>query len=99
MSERCAQALTQPYHSYTHTLLGVVHEEVTSPNGPPVKVQENRALLSDWGLTGTSPNVSPPGLRGKECSVCLHNVYDDVVGLSSPLLAEVQFVDYVICAL
>ena len=99
MSERCGQAVTQAYNSYTHTLLGVVHEEGTSPNGPPVKVQENTALLSDCGLTGTSPNASLPGLRGKECSVCVHSVYDDVVGLSSPLLAEVQFVDYVICAL
>ena len=29
----------------------------------------------------------------------MHSVYDDVVGLSSPLLAEVQFVDCVISAL
>ena len=29
----------------------------------------------------------------------MHSVYDDEVGLSSPLLAEVQFVDCVICAL
>ena len=29
----------------------------------------------------------------------MHNVYDDEVGLSSPLFAEVQFVDCVICAL
>ena len=29
----------------------------------------------------------------------MHNVYDDEVGLSSPLLAEVQFVDCVTCAL
>ena len=27
----------------------------------------------------------------------MHCVYDDVVGLSSPLLAEVRFVDVVIC--
>ena len=33
------------------------------------------------------------------CSVCVHCVYDDVVGLSSPLLAEIQFVDCVISAL
>ena len=31
VSERCAQALTQAYHSYTHTLLGVVHKEVSAP--------------------------------------------------------------------
>ena len=99
MRERCAQGLTKAYHSYTHTLLGVVHEEVTSYNGPAVNVQENTALLSDCGLTGRSQNVSVPGLRGKECSVCVHSVYDDRVRLSSPPLAEVQFVDYVICAL
>ena len=29
----------------------------------------------------------------------MHNVYDDEVGLSSPLLAEVQFVDCVMSAL
>ena len=29
----------------------------------------------------------------------MHSVYDDEVGLSSPLLAEVQSVDCVICAL
>ena len=29
----------------------------------------------------------------------MHNVYDDAVRLSLPLLAEVQFVDCVICAL
>ena len=28
----------------------------------------------------------------------MHSVKDDVVGLSLPHLAEVQFVDYVICA-
>ena len=29
----------------------------------------------------------------------MHSVYDDDVGLSLPLLAELQFVDCVICAL
>ena len=99
MSELWAQALTQAYHSYTHTLLGVVEERVPGPNGPPVKEQENTALLSDCGLTGTPLRVSLSGLEGKECSVCVHSVYDDVVGLSSPLLAEVQFVDCLINAL
>ena len=28
----------------------------------------------------------------------MHSVYDDVVGLYLPLLAEVQFVDIMICA-
>ena len=39
-----AQAPTQDYHSYTHALLGVVEDEVTSPNGSPVRLQENREL-------------------------------------------------------
>ena len=85
------QALTQACHSYTHTLLGVVEEHVPGRIGPPVKVQENTALLSDCGLTGTPIRVSLSGLGGKECSVCVHSVYDEVVGLSSPLTAEVQF--------
>ena len=41
-----AQALTQAYHSYTHTLLGVDHEEYTGPSGPPVRKQENTSLLT-----------------------------------------------------
>ena len=39
------------------------------------------------------------GLEGKECSVCVHSVYDEEVELSSPFTAEVQFVDCVISAL
>ena len=92
MSTRCAQALTQAYHSYTHTLLGVVHEEVSGTGGPPVKVQENTTLLTDCGLTGMSLHVSLSGLRGTECSICVHSVDDCKVRLSPPLLAEVQFV-------
>ena len=99
MSELWAQALTQAYDSYTHTLLGVVEEHLKGANGPPVKVQENTALLSDCGPTGTPLRVSLSGLGGKECSVCVHSVYDDVVGLCMPLLAEVQFIDCVISAL
>ena len=91
MSEHGAQALTQAYHSYTHTLLGVVQEEVSGPGGPPVKVQENTALLSDCGLTGTSQQVSLSGLGGKECSINVHSMDDDEVGESPPLQAEAQF--------
>ena len=97
MCELWALALTQAYHSYTHTLLGVVEENVSGPNGPPVNEQENTALLSDCGLTGTPLRVSLSGLGGKECSVGVHSVYDDVVELSLPLTAEVQFF-VVICA-
>ena len=98
MSELCAQALTLAYHSYTHTLLGVVEERVSGPSGLPVKGQENTALLSDCGLTGTPLPVFLSGFGGKECSVCLHSVYVEDVALSPPLLAEVQFVDCVINA-
>ena len=93
MSELWAQALTRAYDSYTRTLLGVVEELFAGPNGRPVRVQENTALLSNCGLTGTPLRVSLSGLEGKECSVWVHSVIDDVVGLSSPLLAQVQFVD------
>ena len=104
MSELWAQALIQAYHSYTHTLLGVVEKHVPGPNGQPVKVQENTALLRHCGLTGTPLRVSlsgprgPRGHEGKECSFSVHSLYDDMVGLSSPLLAQVQFVDCVISA-
>ena len=90
MSKHCAQVLTEAYHSYTHTLLWVVKEEVSGPSGPPLKVQENTALISDCGLTGTSQHVSLSGLGGKECSISVHSVDDDEVGLSPPLLAEAQ---------
>ena len=90
MSEHdCAQASIQAYHSDTHTLVGAVHEEVSGPSGPPVEVQENTALLSDCGLTGTSLHVTLSGLGGKGCSICVHGVDDGEVGLSPPLLAEV----------
>ena len=98
MSELWAQALTLAYHYYTHTLLGVVEECVTGPSGPPVKGQENTALLSDCGLTPTPLRVSLSRLGGKDCSVCVHSVYVEDVGLPSPLLAEVEFVDCVIRA-
>ena len=92
MSERCAQALTLAYHSYTHPLFGVVQEEVAGPGGPPVKVQENTALLRCFCLTGTSQHVSLSGVGGKECSISVHSLDDDEVGLCPPLLAEARFV-------
>ena len=70
-----AQALTQAYHSYTHTLLGVGEEHVSGPSGPPVKGQENTALLRDCGLTGTPLRVSCQGLEGRSalylCTACM----------------------------
>ena len=93
-----AQAPTQDYHSYTHALLGVVGEDATSPNGSPVRLQENTELLSICGLTGTPQRVSLLGLGGKECSFSVHSVNVEDVGLRSPLLAEAQFVVCVISA-
>ena len=93
MSKLWAQALPLAYDSYTHTLLGVVQEDISGPSGPPMKGQENAALISDYGLTGTPLRVSLSGLGGKKCSGCAHSVYHEDVGLPSPLLAEVQFVD------
>ena len=63
-----AVALTQACHNYTHTLLAGVHEGGSGPSGPPVKMQENTALLSSCGLTGMSLNVS---LLGREGVLCL----------------------------
>ena len=93
-----AQAPTQDYHSYTHALLGVVEDEVTSPNGSPVGLQENTELLSICGLTGKPQRVFLLRLRGKECSGCVHSVNVEDVGLCLPLLAEPQFVVCVISA-
>ena len=50
-----AQAPTQDYHSYTHTLLGVVEEYVVGPR----RRQENTALLSNCGLTGDATTRFP----------------------------------------
>ena len=93
-----AQAPTEDYHSYTHALLSSVEEEVTGPNGSPARWQGNTELLSVCGLTGTPQRVSLLGLRGKECSGCVHSVNVEDVGLRSPLLAKSQFVVCVISA-
>ena len=93
-----AQATTQDHHSYTHALLGGVEEEDTSPNGSPVRLQENTELLSVCGLTRTPQRVSLLGLGGKGCSFGMHSVHVEVVGLRLPLLAESQLVVCVISA-
>ena len=93
-----AQGPTQDYYSYTHPLLGVVQNEVTSPNGSLVRLQENTELLSICGLSGTAQRVSLQGLAGKECSLGVHSVNVEEVGLRSPLLAESQFFVCVISA-
>ena len=85
-----AQAPTQDYHSYTHALLGGVEEEVTSPNGSPVRWQENTELLSVCGPKGTPQCASLPGLGGKECSFGVPGAYVDEVGLPALPQAEAE---------
>ena len=70
-----------------------------SPNDPPVRRQENTALLSNCALTGTPQGGSLLGLGGKGCSCCVHSVDVDGVELPSPLLAEVQSIVCVISTL
>ena len=90
---------TQDYHSYKHALLVVVEEEVTSPNGSPVRLQGNTELLSICGLTGTPQRVSLLGLGGKECSFGVHSAYVDGVGLPALPQAEAELFVCVISAL
>ena len=94
-----AQAPTQDYHSYTHALLGGVGEDVTSPNGSPVKWQANTELLSICGLTGTPQRVSLLGFGGKECSFGVHSAYVDGVRLPALPQAEAELFVCVIDAL
>ena len=61
--------------------------------------QENTALLSNCGLTGTPQRVSLLGLGGKGCSCCVHSVDVAGVELPWPLLAEAQLIDCAIGAL
>ena len=93
-----AKAPTQDYHSYTHALVGGVEEEDTSPSGSPVRLQENKELLSVCGLIGTSQRVSLLGLGGKPCFFGVHSMNVEDVGLRLPLLAESQLVVCVISA-
>ena len=95
-----AQAPTQDYHSYTHTLLGVVEEHVVGPNDPPVKkTREHSAAKQLWTNRGRHNAFPLLGLGGKRCSCCVHCVDVDGVELPSPLLAEVKSIVCVICAL
>ena len=95
-----AQAPTQDYHSYTHTLLGVVEEHVLGPNDPPVKkTREHSAAKQLWPNRGRHNAFPLLGLGGKRCFFFVHCVDVDGVELPSPLLAEVQSIVCVICAL
>ena len=61
--------------------------------------QENTALLSNYGLTGTSQHVSLLGLGGERRTGGVHSVDVDGVELPSPLLSEAQLIDCGISAL
>ena len=64
-----AQAPTQDYHSYTHTLLGVVEEHVVGPSDPPVKkTREHSAAKQLWPNRGRHNAFPLLGLGGKRCS-------------------------------
>ena len=68
-----AQAPTQDYHSYTHTLLGVVEEHVVAPRDPPVKkTREHSAAKQLWPNRGRHNAFPLLGLGGKKCSFCVH---------------------------
>ena len=60
-----AQAPTQDYHSYTHALLGVVGDQVVSPNDPPVKIPPSpswtsaRASPANQKISGTEVSTRP----------------------------------------
>ena len=95
-----AQAPTQDYHSYTHALLGGVEDKVVGPNDPPVsRRQENTALLSNYGLTGTSQHVSLLGLGGERRTCGVHSAYVDEVGLLALPQAEAELFVFVNSAL
>ena len=94
-----AQAPTQDYHSYTNAPLGGVEDEVKSPSGSPVRIQEDKELLSVCGLKGTPERVSLVGLGGKECSWGVHSADVDGVGLLALPPAEAELFVCVISAL
>ena len=94
-----AQAPTQDYHSYTHALLGVVGDQVVSPDDPPVKKKREHSAAKQLWPNRDATRVSLLGLGGKGCSCCVHSVDFDGVELPSPLLAEVQSIVCVISAL
>ena len=94
-----AQAPTQDYHAYTHTLLGVVEEHVVGPSDPPVKkTREHSAAKQLWRNRGRHNAFPLLGLGGKRCS-CVHGADVDEVGLPALPQAEAELLVCVICAL
>ena len=83
-----AQAPTQDYHSYTHTVLGVVGEHVVGPSDPPVKkTREHSAAKQLWPDRGRHNAFPLLELGGKRCS-CVHGADVDEVGLPALPQAE-----------
>ena len=96
---RLAQAPTQDYHSYTHTLLDVVEEYVVGPSDPPVmKTREHSAAKQLWPNRGRHNAFPLLGLGGKRCS-CVHGADVDEVGLHTLPQAEEELLVCVIRAL
>ena len=95
-----AQAPTQDYHSYTHTLLGVVEEHVVGPSDPPVKkTREHSAAKQLWPNRRRHNAFPLLGLGGKGCFFCVHDADVDGVGLPALPQAEAELFGCVICAL
>ena len=95
-----AQAPTEDYHSYTHTLLGVVEEHVVDPNDPPVKkTRKHSAAKQLWANRGRHNAFPLLGLGGKRCSFYVHRADVDGVGLPALPQAEAELFVCVICAL
>ena len=70
---RLAQAPNQDYHSYTHTLLGVVEEYVVGLSDSPVKkTREHSAAKQLWPNRGRHNAFPLLGLGGKRCSFSVH---------------------------
>ena len=84
-----AQAPTQDYHSYTHTLLGVVEEHVVGPSDPPVmKTREHSAAKQLWPNRGRHNAFSPARAWWEEVLFCVHGADVDEVGLPALPQAE-----------
>ena len=95
-----AQAPTQDYHSYTHSLLGVFEEHVVGPNDPPVKkTREHSAAKQLWPNRGRHNAFPLLGLGGKRCSFRVHGADVDEVGLPARPQEEAELFVCVICAL
>ena len=93
-----AQAPTQDYHSYTHTLLGVVEEHVVGPNDPPVKkTRDHSAAKQLWPNRGRHNAFPLLGLGGKRCSFGVHSA--DVDGVRLPALPQAEAEIFVLCDL